>query len=159
MCGKGGEEWNCEEKLDNEMSRFVRLKIAKWKKSEWKVGLDVSMCVQPVRVSDLSEAKLNNCVGTCYRKNLSTTLAEGNLQPNQAELNTMAVRPVSTNLNVNNFNISSSANPGINILEDEKIVVENTQALSLFEYEAATSKESKTETYSDQNLKQRRYGE
>ena len=71
----------------------------------------------------------------------------------------MAVRPVSTNLNVKNFNISSSANPGINILEDEKIVAENTQALSLFEYEAATSKEFKTETYSDQNLKQRRYGE
>ena len=32
----------------------------------------------------------------------------------------MAVRPVSTNLNVKNFNISSSANPGINILEDER---------------------------------------
>ena len=71
----------------------------------------------------------------------------------------MAVRPVSTNLNVKNFNISSSANPGINILEDEKKVVENTQALSLFEYDAATSKKFKTETYSDQNLKQRRYGE
>jgi hypothetical protein len=41
-------------------------------------------------------------------------------------------RPVSTNLNVKNFNISSSENPGINILEDEKKVVENTQALSLF---------------------------
>jgi hypothetical protein len=82
--------------------------------------------------------------------------AEENLQPNQAELNTMAVRPV---LSVKNFNILSLANPGINILEDEKSVVENAQAHSLLEYEAATSKESKTEAYSDQNLKQWRYGE
>jgi hypothetical protein len=47
-CGKGREEKNWEEKLDGEMSRCLRLRIAKWKKSEWKVGMDVSMCVKPV---------------------------------------------------------------------------------------------------------------
>jgi hypothetical protein len=56
VCGTGREKWNWEEKKDEELSRCVRLKIAKWKKNEWKVRLNVSkcgyMCVQPLRVSE-----------------------------------------------------------------------------------------------------------
>ena len=75
-----------------------------------------------MRIPDRSEAKLSNYVCENYVSNavpfdritLSTTLAEEIRQPNLAEPNTMAVKPVSTTLNFKN-NIFSSAKRETNI--------------------------------------------
>ena len=108
----------------------------------------------------MCEAKLNNCVCeddvsnavTFDQRTLSTTLAEEIRQPNLAEPNTIAVRPVFTTLNFKN-DIFSSAKCETNILEGEES--KNTQTIN---YLAARSKDSGTETSSNPNLTQRWYG-